>query len=382
MRQTNNEKAFELAQYAFRFNKDQKTQNRFNFLLDHSKHYASFDGEILASQAIATPLKIQFFQETFDMMGIGFVSSDPSYRGEGRIDQLMRKILQDCRENNVLFSYLAPFSYPFYRRYGYELIFERIAYQVPSQEWPDSPKVTGYVRRKPWTACQSTIKKLYQSSSKNKHGGVQREDWWLEYKYHLPESFDFAIYYNSQDNAQGYLIYQVKDGIFSCVEWVFLTGEAYKGLNRYIASHKDSTKEIHYEHGYDKNNHFFLQTKPLSKASIRPEMMARIVDVEAFLEVYPFENVEKPFAIVIEEDLYAPWNQGVFEIDQSGIVSKVDTTKLPKLTTDVQRFTQLFLGYQSIEELSFHELIQIDTEIGPSIAKILPTQVPVLEDYF
>ena len=70
------------------------------------------------------------------MVGIGYVASYPEARGQGGINQIMEKILEDCRYRKVSLSYLAPFSYPFYRRYGYEQSFDKISYQLNSRDVP------------------------------------------------------------------------------------------------------------------------------------------------------------------------------------------------------------------------------------------------------
>lgn len=378
--------SYQLEQYAFRFTDDQQHQDGLRTLFKHSTVYGAFFDQQLASQIIATPLKVQLFNQIFDMAGIGFVSSDPSFRGQGNIDQLMQQMLVDCYENDILLSYLDPFSYPFYRRYGYELTFERICYDVKSSEWPDSPRSDGYVRRLTWEKAKDAIKQIDQRSDQLKHGSVLREDWWYEYKFSISHTYYFAIYYNEQDQAEGYLIYQIENGKFNCTRWLNLTGAAYKGLNRYIASHKDSTDRIVYEKGYDKNAGFFLQDKPITQATIRPEMMARIVDIEAFLRKCSLKNLKESFAITIEKDKYAPWNEGTFELIKAEAeqpeIRKVTATQLPELKISVQRFAQLFLGYCSINELVFHELVQVDEKIVDTIKQLTPQQVPILEDYF
>ncbi len=272
--------------------------------------------------------------------------------------------------------------FPFYRRYGYELIFERIAYDVPSHEWPDGKRVLGKIRRQPWEQSKEAIKEVYEASNRNKHGGLKRDDWWYEYKFHIQRPYYFAVYYNESDEAEGYLIYQILNGKFHCAEWEVLSGNEYHALNRYIATHKDSVREIRYEQGYNKNSLFFLQEKPLTNATVRPEMMVRIVDVEVFLNAYPFEKLQKAFAVHIPEDTYAPWNQGIFEIQSQGTINKVVKTKLPTLTISVQQFTQLILGYQTLQELAFFDYVTVDKEMLSVIKAILPKHTPVLEDYF
>ncbi|MDN6144272.1 MAG: GNAT family N-acetyltransferase [Tetragenococcus halophilus] len=386
LQEENFTESYQLAHYAFRFKDDQQHQEGFTTLFNHSNVYAAFNEQELASQMIATPLKVQLYNQLFDMAGIGFVSSDPSFRGQGNIDQLMQKMLVDCYENGILLSYLDPFSYPFYRKYGYELTFERIHYDVESSAWPDSSKPKGYVRRKTWVQAKEAIKQIDQASSKHKHGGILREDWWYEYKFNISHSYYFAIYYNEEDRPEGYLVYKIKDGKFHCVRWVNLTESAYRGINRYISSHKDSTQRIIYEKGYAKNEDFFLNDNPIGKAEIRPEMMARIVDVESFLNKSLLKDVKKSFAITIEKDHYASWNEGTFEIvnkKQVNIVKKeVNQTQLPQLKISIQRLTQLLFGYCSIDTLIFYDLVEIDEEIIETIRQLTPQQAPILEDYF
>lgn len=386
MNQEEYEQMFQLAQYAFQLDTSGAYQERFNYLAQHSVNYGSFEGDHLASQVIATPFKVNFFNQVHSMMGIGFVSSDPSFRGGGRIDKIMRQILRDCYEQNILFSYLAPFSYSFYRRYGYELLFERISYRLPSKEWAIGPKTKGKIRKKTWIQAKEELKQIYQKVMEKKPGALVREEWWYDYKFDLHRSNYFAIYYDDKQQAQGYLVYQIKAGVFTCVEWLYQTLDAYHGLNRYIASHIDSVSEFYYEQAFNGKTPFAWTQVPIQKAQIRPEMMARIVDFEAFLNVFPFERLTESFAIEMTEDIYAPWNQGIYEIvreDNRNIkIQKVLKTSLPRLTGTIQAYTQLFLGYQSFDYLLFLNKIQAEIELKSILDPVFPQEVPLLEDYF
>lgn len=387
MQQEDYQKMFDLAQYAFQFETSGAYQERFEYLAKHSINYGSFEGDNLASQVMMTLFHVNFFGQKHQMGGVGFVSSDPSFRGGGRIDQIMQELLNDCREQGILFSYLAPFSYPFYRRYGYELLFERMSFNIPSEKWPKTVvKATGNVRRVNWEEAKDVLQVIYAKSMVKEEGYLVREDWWAYYRFELNRSNYYAIYYDEQNEAQGYLVYQINNGVFTCVEWQFLSKNAQQALNRYIASHIDSVKEFKYEQSFKKVTPFFETATPLAQVSIRPEMMVRIVDVEAFLNVYPFDTLSKSFAITIEEDRYASWNEGTYEMvvsdERSVSIKKVQQTILPRLTVSVQRFAQLFLGYRSIEELLFHEFIEADEEVISIIESIEPKKTPILEDYF
>ncbi|MGX7162282.1 GNAT family N-acetyltransferase [Enterococcus massiliensis] len=376
-----------LVAYAFQWELSERNLKRFDMLTKNSWNYGSFDDRgALASQVMATPFTVDFFGQQYKMAGIGFVASYPEYRSQGRIDRIMKQLLQDCNDRGVVLSYLAPFSYPFYRRYGYELTFERIAYEVPAAQWPDSKKVSGHVERVSWEDAKEAIKEVYQQIPKHHRGGVLRADWWLTFKFPLRKDFTYALYKNTQNEVEGYLIYQVEGGKFVAYEWSYLTGEAYRGLNRLIASHNGSVQTIFYEEGFGGDNQQFLANAPIEKVSVRPEMMARVVNVADFLVDYPFlKNLTTDFAIEIQGDTYAPWNDGIYEVSlekRQTTVTKTATTSLPRITTSIQHFTQLFMGYQSAERLAFHGLISGDAQALSAVQEILPSQKPILEDYF
>ena len=267
MQQEDYQKMFDLAQYAFQFETSGAYQERFEYLAKHSINYGSFEGDNLASQVMMTLFHVNFFGQKHQMGGVGFVSSDPSFRGGGRIDQIMQELLNDCREQGILFSYLAPFSYPFYRRYGYELLFERMSFNIPSEKWPKTVvKATGNVRRVNWEEAKDVLQVIYAKSMVKEEGYLVREDWWAYYRFELNRSNYYAIYYDEQNEAQGYLVYQINNGVFTCVEWQFLSKNAQQALNRYIASHIDSVKEFKYEQSFKKVTPFFETAAPLAHA--------------------------------------------------------------------------------------------------------------------
>lgn len=377
---------FDLAQYAFQFENSAEYHKRFHYLAKHSINYGSFEGDDLASQVMLTPFDVNFFQKTHKMGGVGFVSSDPSFRGGCRIDAIMKELLKDCYEQGILFSYLAPFSYPFYRRYGYELLFERSSYRISHQDWPRVASPKGKVLRKDWQEAKASIAKIYAATMAQEEGCLLRETWWYEYKYQMKPGNYFALYYDEEAQVQGYLVYQMKAGVFTIVEWVYLTEAAYRGLHKYIASHADSVQEFFYERSANGQTPFFLNERPISQLSSRPDMMVKIVDIEAFLKVYPFESLQNSFAIEIEEDSYSPWNTGIFEIhvqsNREVVIQKVVETNLPLMKTSIQRFTQLFLGYKSLEELVFYRFLVLEPELENAISAIFPKKRPILEDYF
>ena len=120
------EAMFKLAAYAF--NKEPTVDYRefFARLADHSWNYGVFVDGMLASQVMCTPFAVNYFGTEYKMGGIGYVASYPEYRGLGGIKDTMKMILADMKKDGFALSYLAPFSYNFYRKFGYEQVFGNI----------------------------------------------------------------------------------------------------------------------------------------------------------------------------------------------------------------------------------------------------------------
>lgn len=373
--------------YAFQWQLSERNVQRFTSLAANSWNYGSFDEEgKLASQVMATPFQVDLFGDQHTMAGIGFVATYPEYRSQGRIDRIMKQLLADCRKEGVTLSYLAPFSYSFYRRYGYELTFERAVYEVPAMEWPDSPKVPGTTRRLLWESAQEVLHELYQKAPRHHKGGLVRAAWWEVFKFPLRKDYQYAVYYDEQGVPQGYLIYLLEPGLLTIAEWTWLTGDAYRGLNRFVASHKGSVAKISYDVGFDGHNLQFLAANPMEAYRVRPEMMARVVDVESFLKnSKKVQNLPASLAIEIHDDHYAPWNNGIFQLQKQGDtvqVEMVESTELPVLRMTIQHFTQLFMGYLTPETLVTYDFLKTDEKLLTDFKAILPTEKPILEDYF
>ena len=88
-----------------------------------------------------------------DRYSIGFVTSVctyPEYTGHGIMKRLMHLSLEDMRMRGQSFAMLFPYSIPLYRRFGYEIISNKISYTVKDRQIPSKAKAPGYVRRVGW----------------------------------------------------------------------------------------------------------------------------------------------------------------------------------------------------------------------------------------
>jgi predicted acetyltransferase len=83
--------------------------------------FGAFDeGGKLAAGLDLLPFDAWFDGKTVGMGGIGGVASAPEGRGGGSVRGLMEFCLNEMASRGDVFSFLYPFSYRFYRKFGYE----------------------------------------------------------------------------------------------------------------------------------------------------------------------------------------------------------------------------------------------------------------------
>ena len=106
-----------------------------------------FDDDNLVSQVAIYPMQVKIFGVTYSMGGLTGVGTYPEYCNMGLMHKLLEQALKDMRKKGQYICYLYPYSIPFYRRKGWELISDKISYEIKDYQLPKNRQVSGDVRR-------------------------------------------------------------------------------------------------------------------------------------------------------------------------------------------------------------------------------------------
>ncbi|WP_143801913.1 GNAT family N-acetyltransferase, partial [Oenococcus oeni] len=124
--------------YLYSFNRQDSSQRKrvFKERYDHSLSYGIMNGSKLGSGLFSIPFEVNFHGVDYKMNGIGDVMSAPEFGGQGGAGKLMNEALFDMYKNHVTLSYLAPFSFGYYRRFGFEQVFDHTQVEIKSESLP------------------------------------------------------------------------------------------------------------------------------------------------------------------------------------------------------------------------------------------------------
>lgn len=342
-----------------------------------------FDGENLVSQVATYPMKVRIYNHTYNMGGVTGVGTYPEYSNQGLMHKLLFQALSDMREKGQLISYLFPYSIPYYRQKGWELVSDKIVYEISDYQLPKRQPVPGDVRR---VAIDSeVIKETYHKFAMQTHGALIRDALaWNEYWLWDTDDVIAAIYFNDQDQPEGYVIYWISDEIFHIKDMIFLTQEARKGLWNFIGAHFSMITKVIGNTFTDEPLAFLLEDADI-KETISPYYMARIVDAMAFIDEYPFkpDNTVRQWHFHLRDPLL-PWNDGYFtlEISEAGKGRLTPTGERSLDTIDIQTLTTLLLGYKRSDYLMRIGRIQCSSEIVDMLEDAIEQQTAYFSDYF
>ena len=342
-----------------------------------------FDGETLVSQVAVYPMKIKVFSETYDLGGLTGVGTYPEYANQGLMHKLLEQALKNMRDKGQYITYLFPYSIPYYRQKGWEIISDKISYEIQDYQLPKSRQVVGDVRRVETDSQE--LKYTYEKYAKRTHGAILRDELaWNEYWLWDSDDVMAAIYYNEDNEADGYVIYWLADDVFHVKDMIFISEAARTGLWNFISAHLSMIDKVVGSTYTDEPLAFLLEDASITE-TISPYYMARIVDFSAFIAKFPFKPhpVEREWKFLLSDPIME-CKRGVFylKIDKEGRGEAVKISEKCSDTINIQTMTTMLMGYKRPDYLARIGRIIASEATIDMLEDSIEQQTPYISDYF
>ena len=359
---------------------DEIKQSKFP-VLERADVLGCFDGDSLISQITVYPIDMNIYGKKYNIGFVTSVCTYPEYTGRGIMKRLMRKSLEHMRERKQSFAMLFPYSIPLYRRFGYEIISNKISYTVKDRQIPSKARAPGYVRRVDW--ANNDFMDLHTRFATQTHGCLFRNSLaWEEYWRWDEDDTNVAVYYTPSGEPSGYMVYLIKEDIMHIKEMIYLNREAHEGLWEYIRAHDSMIDEVKGNSYYNEPIAFEMDDGDIREV-IRPYIMGRIIDVEQFLEKYQCDPGESGvcFAFNIKDE-FLEWNNKPFNVYfENGKCIVPDRKPDYTVHLSIATFTTLLLGYKSAIKLYRLGRIDGDYATVSRLDKALLHESPYISDY-
>jgi predicted acetyltransferase len=382
------EESLRLSQFAFQYDMSEEDRNeRFaNFQSEQSWGY--FVDDQLAAKLVIHKLQTWINGVSFEMGGIAGVATWPEYRRLGMVKKLLVHAILKMKEAEQTVSYLHPFEFPFYRKFGWETYTEFRKYEIPKELIMNQFFTTGHMKR---TTDWLLLDELYKAYAQQFNGMLVRDEiWWKRYV--IKKSSMSAIFYDEAGLAKGYILYKVKNKEMNVEELVFLDESARKGLWKFIADHDSMIDKVVLK-APSNDQLAFVLANPRIKQEVVPYFMARIVDLIPFLEKFPItEGLDKHKLELHITDEYAPWNNGMFtikwgssgktKVKQIEASESQKTKNTPILACNIGTLTAMFIGYQRPAFMQSIGRLQASDAAIELLEQLIPSRTTYLMDFF
>ena len=342
-----------------------------------------FDGETLVSQTVVYPMKVNIYGRSYDMGGLTGVGTYPEYANQGLMHKLLEQSLKNMRQKGQYISYLYPYSIPYYRRKGWEIISDKISYEIKDYQLPKNKQVEGNVHRV--DVRSDELKQTYAGYAKHTHGAVLRDDLaWNEYWLWDSDDIMAAVYYNDNDEADGYVIYWLADDVFHVKDMIFNNENARTALWNFISAHFSMINKVVGNTYTDEPLAFLFEDAGIEEV-ISPYYMARIVDFPEFVARFPFKSSksEREWEFVLTDPIME-CNRGAFRltIDSEGHGHAEQIHRKTADSIDIQTMTAMLMSYKRPDYLAKIGRINAGEAVIDMLEDAIEQQIPYVSDYF
>lgn len=336
--------------------------------------WGCFDEAGSMCSAIITHRLSAAFDGSFVPMGeLDMVGSLPEHRANGSVRAMVRQVLGEFRGRGDLFALLVPFSFAFYRKFGFEACARNLEVRLPIAQLAPF-ELTCSVRQVSAATDVEILRGLYERFAIDKNLVIRRSDeaweWrgngefgqrdWMSkdrqrYTY-LFEDAGATAGANAV-HAHGYLTFYFEAGeagpfigTMRVEELVYDSPRVLRDILGFIYGMRAKLADvvIHPKGGED----LALLVPEPSEVETRVEghLIARVLDVRRVLEAMRYPCEAGRFSLVVEDD-FMPENAGCYDVTFAGgvaqSVERVDSaaSSVPAdLVVDETTLTQLVLG--------------------------------------
>ena len=329
----------DLVMYCFNF-KDPDAQEFMTTITRMENVIGAFDENKLMASLEIRPYDIYYEKKQLRMGGIGGVSSYPEYRHGGVVRDLLTFSLRHMYENGYMWSFLGPFSFDFYRKYGWEIAFDKKRYEFDIRLLECfSVKEQKYVRLDHNDHVRMIA--LHNKLKKEENGVIIRK--LDDIKRRVKDCYIYGI--ENENNLAGYIAYQIKDGVFKVLELCCEDIAIKKQLLGFIARHSAQAKTFSWLAPVNDDLALIIK-EPKRQAELNHAMMARAVNVKAVLGAYDYGMSNGHFIIkIIDPQVIDNNSTFIVDINDEGAIVKEASFNDPDIICQVNVFSQMAIGY-------------------------------------
>ncbi len=341
--------------YSFNFGNRNIEETSKNF--DHQGWLVNEENNQVTSAVKVHDYLMMYEGKYVKMGGVGGVCSSPENRSGGTVKDILTYSLEYMNNQDFYFSALGPFSFEFYRKYGWEWGFSFQLVNIPIDHLKNFKPAYKYV-------CLDKKDNELIENYRNQfiatingplyHSEKILEDRWNNFYNNFTHVY---ASYNQDNTLTAIAFFRIQDKTLHCDEIYFTSEEGRQHMLHLFYRHRSQINNVEMQLLTCDNIRTILPS-PRIQYWEWPHMMIRIINVKKVLESLKC-NVKGTIKLKVI-DKQAPWNNQIFKISGDGSSLKVEEgCKNYDFAITIQRLSQLAIGFLSGKEAFDLNLVEI-----------------------
>ncbi|MBO5077072.1 MAG: GNAT family N-acetyltransferase [Clostridia bacterium] len=301
------------------------------------------DGAVMSS-GVFTVRDTRFGGQYVKMLAVGGLETAPQFRRQGLVRELLAEGEAFGRERGAIIAILHPFSFAFYRKFGYERVSDTVRVRFPLTALEFVPR---YRELTPFTPeLLPAYLDYYDRFSKDRNLMPRL----------TADDIDPAGLYVLRDggNISGHVILEKRqhfdgvnrmspDGLY-VKQLGFLSPGALARVLGFLRMFEGEQLEVLLRDiGPTPEVGEFLKHYMHTSYDLRPDIMAKVLDVPAVLAACAYEASFAPFTLRVNDETFAV-SADTFAAGAAGLVQRVDDPASADLTVAPQALSRLVFG--------------------------------------
>lgn len=321
-----NRNVLELLNYCF---PDYKEENRFEVKYEPNNIHC-LDEDSLKGVVVKKKYLMNMNGSIIQANALSGLAIHPTERNKGYGRTLISKMLHLAYDDGDLISVLDPFLHSYYRRLGFEDVYEYFFYDMSIRTLDNIDCDAEYIR------CEYTDLSVLRDSFYRQYNGTFIVPFSDAKKAFLMSQSNMYACKVCVDDSCGYILYEFNESYLIVHEAVWESVNVYKGILKYIHNHSSSHTRFKMRSPVDDPLRHLMH-EPNDSIQIKSDMMARVINAEKILELF---QVNKEVVIRIKDDILSH-NNDVFELGPIGVRR---SKRKEMLTLDIGELTLLVCG--------------------------------------
>jgi len=318
-----------------------------------------FEGGRLVSAMMEIEFLMRFDGQSVPMVGIGGVGTLPEARKGGHVRAMFERFLPEAYEKGVIFSNLYPFSFDFYRKFGYELAHSRNEITIPAGEFSDHKLRGRFIQVFPGDDT-TVLNEIHRNYIADLNHGICRDHWpdnraWKRFTQSDPyaEGVFLYLWHDEAGNNSAYIKYEDKfeddEHIMYVRELAFTGRETLYGVLSIVSGLAAQFEKFRWLMPTFLDPSDFIDEAYDLEQTIIPRDMTRVINVKAALEKMRRPLGEGRYVIAVNDEMI-PANSGRYLVEFASNESRVTRTqRKADISCDIPTLSQLVTGCRSLE---------------------------------